>query len=77
VDYVSLSDAQSLGLTKIIGNQIFLGVDNNTVLPAAIGNGSNGRKSIWLESKNSFLHGVLIGDFAHMPGSDCGLWPAL
>jgi len=77
VDYVSLSDAQSLGLTKIIGNQIFLGVDNNTVLPAAVGNGSNGRKSIWLESKNSFLHGVLIGDFAHMPGSDCGLWPAL
>jgi len=69
---MGLSEAQSLGLTYTVGNQVFLGVDNTTVIPSASGNGKNGRKSIWLESKNSFLHGILIGDFAHMPGSD---WP--
>ncbi|RAL64164.1 hypothetical protein DID88_002057 [Monilinia fructigena] len=33
------------------------------------------RKSIWVESVHEFTHGILIGDFAHMPGSDCGTWP--
>ncbi|PQE09322.1 hypothetical protein CJF31_00004158 [Rutstroemia sp. NJR-2017a BVV2] len=73
VDYVSLADAQKLGLTKVIGNQVFMGVDNTTVLKDTV-NGK--RKSIWVESVNEFTHGVLIGDFAHMPGSDCGSWPA-
>jgi hypothetical protein len=63
-------------MTSIINNQVFLGVDNTTVLPCST-SGCTGRKSIWLESQDSFLHGLLIGDFAHMPGSDCGLWPAL
>jgi hypothetical protein len=74
VDYVSLADAQKLGLTKVIGNQVFMGVDNTTVLKDTV-NGK--RKSIWVESVDEFTHGVLIGDFAHMPGSDCGSWPAL
>lgn len=73
VDYVAVSEAQSLGLAKTIGNQVFLGVDNSSVLSAT----GEGRKSIWLTSKTPFLHGLLIGDFAHMPGSICGLWPAL
>ncbi|KAH8811184.1 glycoside hydrolase family 16 protein [Xylogone sp. PMI_703] len=75
VQYISQSDAQSAGMTKIINNQVYLGVDNSTVLPCSA-SGCPGRKSIWLESRDEFLHGVLIGDFAHMPGSDCGLWPA-
>jgi hypothetical protein len=73
VQYVSQADAQSLGLTKIIGKQVYMGVDNNTVLPS----GSTGRKSIWVTSNKEFTHGLLIGDFAHIPGSDCGTWPAL
>jgi hypothetical protein len=50
-----------------------MGVDNTTVLPS----GSQGRKSIWITSKKAFLKGLLIADFAHMPGSNCGTWPAL
>jgi hypothetical protein len=73
VEYVSLADAQSLGLTKIIGDQVYMGVDNTTVITDT----TTGRKSIWIESNTAFLQGLLIGDFAHMPGSDCGTWPAL
>jgi hypothetical protein len=53
-----------------------MGVDNNTVIPAS---STAGRKSIWIQGKpeNDFLHGLLIGDFAHIPGSDCGSWPGL
>jgi hypothetical protein len=74
VDYISLADAQSSGLTKIIGNQVFMGVDNTTVIPTS---SSDGRKSNWITSKTAFTHGLLIGDFAHIPGSDCGSWPGL
>ncbi|TGO39017.1 hypothetical protein BHYA_0062g00200 [Botrytis hyacinthi] len=74
VNYVSLADAQKLGLTKVIGNQVYMGVDNTTVLSDKV-NGK--RNSIWVESVHEFTHGILIGDFAHMPGSDCGTWPGL
>lgn len=73
VDYQSLTDSLSLNLTKIIGKQVFMKVDNTSVIPLS----ATGRKSIWLESKETFLHGLLIGDFEHMPGSDCGIWPSL
>ena len=73
VDYISQQDAASLGMTYTVGSQVYLGVDNSTVLPDT----TTGRKSIWLESNDSFLHGLLIGDFAHVPGSICGLWPGL
>lgn len=59
-------------MTKIIGNQVYMSVDTTYNVPPG-----RGRKSIWLESKDEFLHGILIGDFAHVPGSDCGTWPAL
>ncbi|KAI9735456.1 MAG: hypothetical protein M1818_006462 [Claussenomyces sp. TS43310] len=72
VDYISQSDAETLGMTKILNEQVYLGVDNSSVISTS----DEGRKSIWLESKESFLHGLLIGDFAHMPGSVCGTWPA-
>ncbi|TVY82219.1 putative endo-1,3(4)-beta-glucanase [Lachnellula suecica] len=72
VEYIALAEAQSSGLTRIIGNQVFMGVDNTTFIPAT---SSAGRKSIWIESNDEFLHGLLIGDFAHIPGSDCGSWP--
>ena len=73
VEYISLPEAQSLGLTKIIGNQVFMGVDNTSVISTS----SMGRKSIWIESNDEFKHGILIGDFAHLPGGDCASWPAL
>ncbi|KAF4634225.1 hypothetical protein G7Y89_g3895 [Cudoniella acicularis] len=70
VDYISLEEAQSSGLTRIIDNQVYMGVENSSIISAP-----NGRKSIWIESKDSFLHGLLIGDFAHIPGGTCGTWP--
>ncbi len=74
VQYVSQAEAVSMGMTYTLGTQVYLGVDNSTIVEATAA--GNGRKSIWLESKESFLHGLLIGDFAHVPGSICGLWPA-
>lgn len=35
-----------------------------------------GRPSIRIESKQPVNQGLVIGDFAHMPGSVCGTWPA-
>lgn len=35
-----------------------------------------GRPSVRLESIAAVNQGLVIGDFAHMPGSDCGAWPA-
>ncbi|KAH8672012.1 glycoside hydrolase family 16 protein [Tricladium varicosporioides] len=72
VEYINLAEAQFTGLTRIINNQVYLGVDNTTNIPAA---SQAGRKSIWLTSRDTFKHGILIGDFAHVPGSICGIWP--
>ncbi|KAG0647591.1 Mixed-linked glucanase xgeA [Hyphodiscus hymeniophilus] len=72
VEYISQSEAASMDMTYTVGDQVYLGVDNKTVIDPS----GTGRKSIWLESKASFYHGVLIGDFAHVSGSICGLWPA-
>lgn len=77
MDYISQADAESLGMTSIINDQVYLGVENSTTLPCSDPSSCTGRKSIWLTSNEEFLHGLLIGDFAHMPGSICSLWPAL
>ncbi|CAG8954114.1 hypothetical protein HYFRA_00009218 [Hymenoscyphus fraxineus] len=71
VDYVNLTDAQHLGLTKIVNGQVYMGAESQSVVPSS----SRGRKSIWVTSKEDFNHGLLIGDFAHVPASDCGVWP--
>lgn len=55
-------------------NRVRLSVDStNTYDP----DGSlGGRPSIRIESKQPVNQGLVIGDFAHMPGSVCGTWPA-
>lgn len=57
--------------------------DNNQVIIAADSvnkynpNGNQGgRPSVRIESKDSYNQVLVIGDFAHMPGSTCGAWPA-
>ncbi|KAI4156494.1 MAG: hypothetical protein LQ340_000243 [Diploschistes diacapsis] len=69
VNYVSAADAQSLGLYQTIGNQIYIGVDNTTVLDP---NGT-GRNSVRLQSNAVYNDGLFIADFAHIPGSACVL----
>ena len=47
-----------------------MGVDNTNVASG------RGRESIRITSKNSYNHGLFMLDLAHMPGGQCGSWPA-
>ncbi|RYO92003.1 hypothetical protein DL764_008206 [Monosporascus ibericus] len=74
VDYQSREDAQATGLVSIDEfNRVRLGVDPvNKYSPT----GGEGRPSVRLTSDAAFNHGLFIADFAHMPASTCGTWPA-
>ncbi|KAF2503039.1 mixed-linked glucanase precursor [Lophium mytilinum] len=72
VNYVTQAQAQSDGLLKTVGNQVYIGVDSTSHLdPNGVG-----RNSVRLQSNPSYNHALVIADFAHIPGSDCGAWPA-
>jgi hypothetical protein len=72
VNYVNQGQAQSQGLLKNQGTQVYIGVDTTSILnPNGVG-----RNSVRLQSKKSYTHGLIIADFAHIPGSNCGSWPA-
>jgi hypothetical protein len=73
VNYVTQSQAQSESIYKISGSQVFVGVDNKTVLNPS----GTGRNSVRLMSNTAYNRGIIIGDFAHIPGTECGSWPAL
>jgi len=70
VTYVA--DPASMGLMQTVGEQVFIGVDNTTVLDPA----GPGRNSVRLQSNTAYNQGLFIADFAHVPGSNCGSWPA-
>ena len=61
------------GYSKIHDGKVFLGVDNSTKLSP---DDPKGRNSVRLESIDTFDGGLIIADFAHLPGSACGSWPA-
>lgn len=46
-----------------------MGVDYVNVVTA-------GRPSVRIQSKQTYTHGLIIADLAHMPASICGTWPA-
>jgi hypothetical protein len=71
VEYVNAITANEWGLAKYQNNLIYMGVDHTTLNPA------NGRKSVRVASKNSWSKGLFIADISHMPGSICGVWPAM
>ena len=71
--YVNKDTALNSGLAKLIDGKVYLGADNNTVL----GSQGLGRRSVRLESFDTFSNGLLVGDFEHMPGNTCGIWPSL
>jgi hypothetical protein len=73
VAYVNKDTALNAGLAKLIDGKIYLGADNNTVLDSQ----GLGRRSVRLESFDTFNNGLLVGDFEHMPGNACGIWPSL
>ncbi|MCJ1473027.1 hypothetical protein MMC13_001676 [Lambiella insularis] len=72
VTYLTQSEAEADGLYQIQGDQVYFGVDHtNTISPSG-----PGRNSVRLMSNAAYNNALIIGDFAHMPGSDCGIWPA-
>ncbi|KZV64904.1 glycoside hydrolase family 16 protein [Peniophora sp. CONT] len=71
VDYVDLSDAQSLGLATVTGNNFFLRADHTTVLT-----GGAGRKSVRIQSKKQWDNHVSVYNVLHMP-QGLGTWPAI
>lgn len=72
--YQNLANAQAQGLAKITSNnEVYLGVDHQTVLK---GSGFAGRNSIRLESTASYKHGLIVARFSHLPANKCGSWPS-
>ncbi|MCJ1404530.1 hypothetical protein MMC11_007756 [Xylographa trunciseda] len=72
VTYLTQAEAEGNGLYKIEGKQVYFGVDNTHVISPT----GPGRNSVRLQSNAAYNNALIIGDFAHMPGSDCGIWPA-
>lgn len=70
VDYVDRATAQDLNLTYTTDNSAVLKVD--TVNPAT----ERGRRSVRIESKAQYDHGLFIIDITHTPVG-CGTWPAV
>ncbi|KAL8767005.1 MAG: hypothetical protein Q9209_006359 [Squamulea sp. 1 TL-2023] len=71
VNYVDQATADSQDLYNVSNGQVTWGVDHANVASG------RGRNSIRLTSKAQYTHGLVILDLAHMPGSACGVWPAL
>ncbi|KAF2192567.1 glycoside hydrolase family 16 protein [Zopfia rhizophila CBS 207.26] len=72
VNYVNQQQAQQLGLIRNQNNQVYMGVDSTSHLdPNGVG-----RNSVRIQSKTAYNHALVIADFAHVPGSACGSWPA-
>ncbi|KAF1945093.1 mixed-linked glucanase precursor [Clathrospora elynae] len=72
VNYVNAEEAQQSGLIGTQNNQVYMGVDAKSQLNP---NGT-GRKSVRVQSKTAYNQALVIADFAHVPGSACGTWPA-
>ncbi|KAH7384978.1 hypothetical protein BKA64DRAFT_628733 [Cadophora sp. MPI-SDFR-AT-0126] len=74
VSYQSQSSSLSKGLISTTNNVARMSVDASTVL-GSDGLGG-GRESVRISSKKRFTHGLFLADLKHMPGSECGVWPA-
>ncbi|KAI0838621.1 glycoside hydrolase family 16 protein [Hypoxylon sp. FL0890] len=73
VQYQSRTSATNLGLIKTSNDEVYIGVDHTEgdYNPSGVG-----RKSVRLESKNVYNHGLVIADFTYLPKPVCGSWPA-
>ncbi|PGH19217.1 hypothetical protein AJ80_04188, partial [Polytolypa hystricis UAMH7299] len=71
VKYVDRSTAKHLGLIETRQDAVYMGVDHKSVVSSGAG-----RKSVRIETKKTYKHGLIIADIEHMPGGICGTWPA-
>ncbi|KAF7954401.1 hypothetical protein EAE96_005523 [Botrytis aclada] len=75
VSYTSKEVAQNanselgVALTKVEKGKAYMGVDYVNVV-------TTGRPSVRIQSKETYTHGLIIADLAHMPASICGTLPA-
>lgn len=60
-------------MVNVTENSVAFGVDKVELLDP---NANLGRKSIRLESLQTWTHGLFIVDLAHMPENTCAVWPA-
>ncbi|KAL6249579.1 hypothetical protein RBB50_003432 [Rhinocladiella similis] len=70
VNYIDYNTASSSGLYKVENGQVYMGVDSTNTASG------RGRNSVRIASKNTYQHGLVILDLAHMPAGACGTWPA-
>ncbi|KAI2625871.1 concanavalin A-like lectin/glucanase domain-containing protein [Hypoxylon sp. NC1633] len=73
IQYQDRANAESLGLVKYQDDEVYIGVDYTS---GDYNPGGVGRKSVRLESKKVYNHGLIIADFTHFPEPVCGSWPA-
>ncbi|CZR66667.1 related to endo-1,3(4)-beta-glucanase [Phialocephala subalpina] len=74
VSYLNQTTASSQGLIVTMANgSVYMGVDHTSVLNPITG---PGRASVRITSNKAWTHGLFILDLAHMPGTNCGSWPA-
>ncbi|KAJ2905489.1 hypothetical protein MKZ38_005365 [Zalerion maritima] len=74
VQYYNRAAAEANNLTWIdpVTDTVRLAIDTtNTYDPTG-----SGRPSVRLESTERYDHGLFIGDFSHIPSTQCGVWPA-
>ncbi len=71
VNYVDQGTAQNRGLIDKSNGAVVMRVDSSNVASG------RGRDSVRITSKASYNHALMVVDLAHMPGSACGIWPAL
>ena len=86
VDYLSRTDAQTAQLISSgNGQPAVMKVDASTTLTPPKDSSDYrdkdgvGRKSVRIESKSRWTHGLIVLDLSHMPSSakdGCGTWPA-
>ncbi|DAA79734.1 TPA_exp: Endo-1,3(4)-beta-glucanase [Trichophyton benhamiae CBS 112371] len=70
VNYLDQAEARSQNLIGVRNNAVYLGVDHKNVATG------EGRSSVRLETKKVYNHGLIVADINHMPGGECGTWPA-
>jgi hypothetical protein len=72
VNYVDEATAKRMSLYKTVGDDVLFGVDSIETLDYTK---MPGRKSVRLEGKKNYNHGLFVLDVKQMPGV-CGMWPA-
>ncbi|KMU90939.1 mixed-linked glucanase [Coccidioides immitis H538.4] len=70
VAYQGKEAALSSNLAQKLENSIRIGSDSTDIATGP------GRRSVRLETKARYKHGLIVADIKHMPGSICGIWPA-